>query len=74
MKTRLALLVMMIVALGLHVALGEVHIDWGALFSATLMGEEVNDLHATVLRDVRVPRALMAMAAGTSLGLSLIHI
>jgi len=32
------------------------------------MGEEVNDLHATVLRDVRVPRALMAMAAGTSLG------
>ena len=68
MKTRLALLVMMIVALGLHVALGEVHIDWGAFFSATLMGEEVNDLHATVLRDVRMPRALMAMAAGTSLG------
>ena len=68
MKTRLALLVMMIVALGLHVALGEVHIDWGTFFSATCMGEEVNDLHATVLRDVRVPRALMAMAAGTSLG------
>ena len=68
MKTRPLLFVMLIVALGLHLALGEVNIDWGAFFSATLMGEEVNDLHATVLRDVRVPRALMAMAAGTSLG------
>ena len=68
MKTRSVLFVMTIVALGLHVALGEVNIDWGALFRATLMGEKVNDLHATVLREVRVPRALMAMAAGTSLG------
>ena len=68
MKTRSVLFVMTIVALGLHVALGEVNIDWGALFRATLTGGEVNDLHATVLREVRVPRALMAMAAGTSLG------
>ena len=68
MMMRPVLFVLLILALGLHVALGEVNIDWGALFSAALTGGQVNELHATVLREVRVPRALMAMAAGTSLG------
>ena len=68
MKTRPLLFVMLILALGLHLALGEVNIDWGALIHALLTGGEVNDLHATVLMKVRVPRILVAMAAGTSLG------
>ena len=67
MKTRLVFLLMLL-ALGLHVALGEVDIAWGALLGALLTGGEVNELHATIVKEVRVPRATTAMVSGTLLG------
>ena len=68
MKTRLLLLLAMVLALGLHVALGEVDIAWSELVHGVLTGEEINDMHATVVKEVRLPRALTAMACGTLLG------
>lgn len=68
MKIRPVLLLMLVGALGLHIGLGEVKVSWVELLGAALTGGEVNDLHVTILREVRLPRALMAMAAGTSLG------
>ena len=44
---------LMLLGLGLHVALGEVDIAWGELLGA-LLTEEVN-LHATIVKEVRVP-------------------
>ena len=67
MKTRLVFLLMLL-ALCLHVALGEVDIAWGALLGALLTGGEVNELHATIVKEVRVPRATTAMVSGTLLG------
>ena len=67
MKTPLVFLLMLL-ALGLHVALGEVDIAWGALLGALLTGGEVNELHATIVKEVRVPRATTAMVSGTVLG------
>ncbi len=67
MKTLLVFLLMLL-ALGLHVALGEVDIAWGALLGALLTGGEVNELHATIVKEVRVPRATTAMVSGTLLG------
>ena len=58
----------MLLALGLHVALGEVDIAWGELLGALLTGGEVNELHATIVKEVRVPRATTAMVSGTLLG------
>ena len=68
MKIRPVLLLMLVGALGLHIAVGEVKVSWVELLGAALTGGEVNELHVTILREVRLPRALMAMAAGTSLG------
>ena len=67
MKIRLVF-VLMLLALGLHVALGEVDIAWGELLGALLTGGEVNELHATIVKEVRWPRALTAMTSGTLLG------
>ena len=67
MKTRLVFLLMLL-ALVLHVALGEVDIAWGELLGAFLTGGEVNELHATIVEEVRWPRALTAMTSGTLLG------
>ena len=67
MKTRLVFLLMLL-ALGLHVALGEVDIAWGELLGALLTGGEVNELHTTIVKEVRVPRATTAMVSGTLLG------
>ena len=62
------LLTLQLLALALHVALGEVDIAWGELLGALLTGGEVNDLHATIVKEVRVPRAMTAMVAGPLLG------
>jgi len=67
MKTRLVFLLMLL-ALVSHVALGEVEIVWGELLGALLTGGEVNELHATIVKEVRWPRALTAMTSGTLLG------
>ena len=67
MKTRLVFLLMLL-AFGLHVALGEVDIAWGEFLGALLTGGEVNELHATIVKEVRVPRATTAMVSGTLLG------
>ncbi|MEC8400157.1 MAG: iron chelate uptake ABC transporter family permease subunit [Bacteroidota bacterium] len=67
MKTRLVFLLMLL-ALVSHVALGEVEIVWGELLGALLTGGEVNELHATIVKEVRGPRALTAMTSGTLLG------
>ena len=67
MKTRLVFLLMLL-ALVLHVALGEVDIAWGDLLGALLTAGEVNELHATIVEEVRWPRALTAMTSGTLLG------
>ena len=67
MKTRLVFLLMLL-ALGLHVALGEVDIAWGELLGALLTGGEVNEMHATIVKEVRAPRAMTAMVSGTLLG------
>ena len=67
MKTRLVFLLMLL-ALVSHVALGEVEIVWGELLVALLTGGEVNELHATIVKEVRWPRALTAMTSGTLLG------
>ena len=56
MKTHLVFLLMLL-ALGLHVALGEVDIAWRELLVALLTGGELNELHATIVKEVRVPRA-----------------
>lgn len=68
MKTRLVFLLMLLLALGLHIALGEVDIAWGALAKALLSGGDVNELHATIVKEVRMPRAMTAMVSGTLLG------
>ena len=52
MKTRLVFLLMLL-ALVSHVALGEVEIVWGELLGALLTGGEVNELHATIVKEVR---------------------
>ena len=67
MKTHLVFLLMLL-ALGLHVALGEVDIAWCELLGALLTGGEVNELHVTIVKEVRVPRATTAMVSGTMLG------
>ena len=67
MKTHLVFLLMLL-AFGLHVALGEVDIAWGELLGALLTGGEVSELHATIVKEVRVPRATTAMVSGTLLG------
>ena len=67
MKTRLVFLLMLL-ALVSHVALGEVDIAWRELLVALLTGGEVNELHATIVKEVRWPRALTAMTSGTLLG------
>ena len=67
MKTHLVFLLMLL-ALGLHVVLGEVDIAWGELLGALLTGGKVNELHATIVKEVRVPRATTAMVSGTLLG------
>ena len=67
MKTRLVFLLMLLVLVS-HVALGEVEIVWGELLGALLTGGEVNELHATIVKEVRWPRALTAMTSGTLLG------
>ena len=68
MKTRPLLILAMLLALGLHVAFGEVDIAWSELVHAVLTGEGINGMHATIVREVRLPRALTAMACGTLLG------
>ena len=50
MNTRLVFLLMLL-AFGLHVALGEVDIAWGELLGALLTGGEVNELHATIVKE-----------------------
>jgi len=67
MKSRLVFLLMLL-AFGLHVALGEVDIAWDELLGALLTGGELSELHATIVKEVRVPRAVTAMACGTLLG------
>ena len=68
-KNRSALAVMLLLsAFVLHVAMGEVDIAWGGLLGALLTGGEVNELHATIVREVRLPRALTAMTTGAMLG------
>ena len=67
MKIRLLFLLMWL-AFGLHVAFGEVDIAWGEFLGALLTGGEVNELHATIVKEVRVPRATTAMVSGTLLG------
>ena len=68
MKTRPLLILAMLLALGLHVAFGEVDIAWSELVHAVMTGEGINGMHATIVREVRLPRALTAMACGTLLG------
>ena len=67
MKSRLVFLLMLL-AFGLHVAMGEVDIAWDELLGALLTGGEVSELHATIVKEVRVPRAVTAMVSGTMLG------
>ena len=67
MKSRLVFLLMLL-AFGLHVALGEVDIAWDELLGALLTGGEVSELYATIVKEVRVPRATTAMVSGTLLG------
>ena len=68
MKTRPLLILALLLALGLHVAFGEVDIAWSELVHAVLTGEGINGMHATILREVRLPRALTAMTSGAMLG------
>ena len=67
MKSRLVFLLMLL-AFGLHVAMGEVDIAWSELVHAVLTGEGINGMHATIVKEVRVPRAVTAMVSGTLLG------
>ena len=60
MKSRLVFLLMLL-AFGLHVAMGEVDIAWDELLGALFTGGEVSELHATIVKEVRVPRAVTAI-------------
>lgn len=68
---RFSLIVLIALALLLlvHVSVGTVGIPLDAVF-ATLIGQPQTELHYTIVNQLRLPRALIALTAGAMLGLS----
>lgn len=64
------LLASCLVLLITHLSLGSIPVDLGQAIASIWQGNADNNTHALILQEVRLPRALLALTVGMTLGLS----